>query len=116
MKNKITTLFYILIGVVTLSPFLVNAESPGTGFQSPIGFSSFGEVVAAIVGVVVQVGVVLVILAIIYSGFLFVTAQGNEEKISKAKRTFLWVIVGAIILLGANELADVVRNTANALK
>ncbi len=37
------------------------------------------------------------IIMIIVSGFLFVTAQGDPSKISTAKKSLLWAIVGIIV-------------------
>jgi hypothetical protein len=123
MKKTINKIFYTTIAVIFASPEIVMAQggavAPPSGhtptpnqFNSPIGFSSFREIIVAIVNVVVRVGSILVLLAIIYAGFLFVTAQGSEDKIKTAKKTFTYVIIGSIILLGAQQLANVVANTA----
>lgn len=118
--KKISTIFYTAVAGLmapTTSVFAQNASLPsGSGdlFSNPIGFDSFPELISSIMQVVVRIGTVVVILAVIYSGFLFVTAQGSDEKINKAKSTFLWVVIGAIILLGAEVLASVIRNTAGA--
>lgn len=85
-------------------------------FDPPIGPKTFAGIISVIVDVVIQVGTIVVIMAIIYSGFLFVTAQGNDAKLEKAKSTFFWVIIGAIVLLGANQLAGVVETTVDQFK
>ena len=57
----------------------------------------------------------MVALAIIYSGFLFVAARGNSEKLTKAKDTLLYTIIGAAILLGAWAIATMISSTVLAL-
>jgi len=52
---------------------------------------------------------------IIFSGFLMVTAGGNEEKLSKARQAFLWTVIGVAILLGAKVLSAVICGTINQL-
>lgn len=79
-------------------------------------FSSFPALIEAILKVVVTVGIPIATFFIIYAGFLFVTAAGSEEKIKSAKSTFLWAVVGAVVLLGASLLAEILQNTVNALK
>ena len=74
------------------------------------------ELVSIIVGAVVQVGVPVVALGIIYSGFLFVTARGKPEEINKAKDAFLWTVIGAMIVLGAFVVVEVIQGTINQLK
>lgn len=49
---------------------------------------------------------------IIYSGFLFVFAQGNQEKLSRAKENFLWVILGSCLILGSWMFAELLASTA----
>lgn len=62
-----------------------------------------------------QIGAIVVVVAIIYCGFLFVTAQGNEEKLSKAKTALTWTLIGAAILLGATALQLAISNTVGNL-
>ena len=64
---------------------------------------------------VVQIGSIVVILMLVYVGFLFVTARGNETKISTARSALLWTVVGALILLGAQAIAIGIQATVQAL-
>jgi len=81
-------------------------------FENPLKFKSFlGFFQAVVRGVIVPVGVVIAVLALIYSGFLFVVAQGNEEKIRKARMTFFYTVVGTILLLGAWAIVEAITGT-----
>lgn len=117
--NSITKIFYTILGSILLLPHFVNAQGGNITVDfsraNPIRANNIYQLVAAILDFVVKVGAVVVVFFIIYSGFLFVVAQGNDEKISKAKSTFMWTIIGALILLGASVLSQVVCNTANQL-
>ncbi len=73
------------------------------------------EFIGQILHAVVIIGVPIVAVAIIYCGFLFVTASGNTEKLSKAKTGFLWTVIGGAILLGAWVLANALGDTINQL-
>jgi len=57
-----------------------------------------------------------VAIAIIYSGFLFVTAQGNSEKLTKAKKALLYTIIGAALLLGSYVIATAIGKTVDEIK
>lgn len=50
------------------------------------------------------------VVFIIWSGFLFVTAGGSEEKLNKAKSTLTWTIIGLAVAVGAWTLAVAFRN------
>lgn len=64
---------------------------------------------------VLKIGIPIIALAIIYSGFLFVAARGNPEKISGAKDALLYTIIGSAILLGAWALAQLISSTVFSL-
>lgn len=53
----------------------------------------------------------IAVVMIIYAGFLFVTAQGNEAKLTLAKKTLLWSVVGLILILGTKVLATAIQAT-----
>jgi len=66
--------------------------------------------------VLLPIGGVLAVLAFIYSGFLYVVAQGNESKIDEAHRALLYTSVGTAILLGAWVIVGVIEKTVNQLR
>lgn len=108
--------WYMIVMFLTAITFLPSVsfaqQELNSGLKNPIGPSNITALVNSILNVVVTVGTVLVVLAIIYSGFLFISARGNPEKIKEAKSIFLWTIVGTIVLLGAQALSQIIVNTA----
>jgi hypothetical protein len=74
------------------------------------------QLVEGILRVVLTIGVPLVALAIVYAGFKFVAAQGRPEKLQEARRTLLYVVVGAGILLAAYVIAEAIVETVNAIR
>ena len=59
------------------------------------------EGVAQIIQVALSLLGVLLIVLILYAGFLWMTAAGSEEKISKAKKIIGAAIIGLAIILSA---------------
>lgn len=72
---------------------------------------SIPKLVETLLRIILTIGVPIIALAIIYAGFKFVTAQGNPEKLKEAKSTFVWVVVGAAILLSAYAIATGISAT-----
>ncbi|MEK7187156.1 MAG: TrbC/VirB2 family protein [Patescibacteria group bacterium] len=66
--------------------------------------------------IIFPIGGVLAILAFIYAGFKYVTAQGDTTKIKEAHQTLLYVVIGTAILLGARVISEVISGTINQLK
>lgn len=65
----------------------------------------------AIIKIIIMIATPIAILAIIYCGFLFVTAHGNAEKLTKAKSALLYTVIGVMILLGAQVIAIAIQST-----
>lgn len=131
-----STRFIVITAFVFMTffsmPLVTNAQpSTGSGSQSggtgtgargglvnPLGEgTTLPSFLLSILGIVTDIiGPVVVILMLVYVGFLFVTAQGNSTKISAAREMLLWTVVGALILLGAKVIALGIQATVNALK
>lgn len=131
--------FVIIFGLMVLFPtFLVNADGPITGHPiEPVGdgpitgrtnvqigiknplnseIDTIPKFIEAIIEIVLVVGVPIVVLAIIYVGFLFVKAQGKPEEITKAKKALLYTLIGAALLLGAFVIANAIGKTVDEIK
>jgi len=81
-------------------------------FQNPIKANSLTQLINDLFDAIIQIGYVFVVFALIFAGFKFVVARGNPEKLSEAKKIFLYTLIGGIILLGAQVIGDVICNTA----
>lgn len=82
---------------------------------NPIKAQTFTGLIKTILEGVIKIGMPVIVLAIIYSGFLFVTAQGKPAEIEKARNTLLNVLIGAAILLGSWGIAQLVTETVQSL-
>ena len=93
-----------------------NLSNPAvTTIKNPINAKTINDLIEKILEGVIKIGIPIIALAIIYSGFLFVSAQGNTEKLATAKKSFTYTLIGAAILLGAWALAQVISETVLAL-
>jgi len=57
----------------------------------------------------------VIVIMFIWSGFLFIKAQGNEEGLTSAKNTLLYTVIGAALALGAKGLSIVISSTLSHL-
>lgn len=74
-----------------------------------------GNFLQKILDFVVRIGTIVVVLMVVYVGFLFVVARGDPAKITTARQALLWTVVGALILLGAKAIAMGITATVQAL-
>ena len=118
--------FILTIAVSFLMPMMiVRADSATppvvveTTIDNPLGSGNLEDIpsfIEAIIRIILTVGVPIVTLAIIYSGFLFVEVQGNPEKLKKAKSALMVTLIGAALLLGAWVLAEAIGATVDDIK
>lgn len=113
----LVVLFLILAPMVVLkADFSPCAEGTGK-LCNPLGdITELKDLIKKILIAVVKIGIPLVVLAIIYSGFLFVTAMGNSEKLTKAKDAFIWSLIGGAVLLGSWAIAELIITTVKEIK
>ncbi|MCU0660423.1 MAG: pilin [Candidatus Pacebacteria bacterium] len=95
-----------------------NTITDADKLQNPLGgdVKTIPQFIAKILEIITKIGTPIIVIMIIYSGFLFVWARGNEEKLTKAKSTLMWTLVGAALMLGAWILAQAIVGTVNQLK
>lgn len=109
---------HIRVGVALVAaavlPALTHAQ--GVSFTNPINKGSIQEILTAVLDFLTAIGAIMAVLFTVYAGFLFVTARGSESQLQKAKQTLFWTLVGAVIVLGAFVLAEVIETTANQIK
>lgn len=75
----------------------------GTALKA--GFTTKDTSPAAVAGALVNtflslIGIIFIIL-IIYAGFKWMTAGGNEEQVTKAKSTIVNSVIGIVVVMGA---------------
>lgn len=77
-----------------------------TMLQSYLGLSNADPRSVASKLIKVALGFVgpLFFIIVLYSGFLWMISGGDDEKVSKAKRTFFGAIVGVVIMLSAYSI------------
>ncbi len=90
--------------------------SSGVALINPLKVDSVPEFLALILKAVVNLGSIILVLMLVYVGFLFVVAQGNEEKLQNAKSALLWTVVGGLVLLGAQAISLVIQATVGSLQ
>ena len=81
--------------------------------KNPLGdkINNLPSFIYMILNIVFQIGAIFSVLAIIYVGFLFVSARGDPEKLVIARRAFLYTVIGIGVLLGAVLIASVIQGT-----
>ncbi|NCO05306.1 MAG: hypothetical protein GW939_04150 [Candidatus Magasanikbacteria bacterium] len=78
------------------------------GQQSGLGSRDVREVVASVINVLLSLLGVLFVALIVYAGFLWMTANGNEDQVGRAKKTLYAAVIGLLIISSAYIIAQFV--------
>ena len=84
-------------------------------FRIPLKSPDLISLVREIIKVVRIFVVPIVVLFIIYGGFLLATAGGNPTKISTGKTTITWALIGGVIVIGAELILAVIQSTLSTI-
>ena len=78
-------------------------------FPNPLRATTFAAVLNTILNFLFMIALVAAPLAILASAFLFVTASGNPEQVSRAKKALVWTFVGLLVILLSKGIVAVVQ-------
>jgi len=129
IKNKKNILNYFVLALmlfVFVTPvFLVYAGDVGgpgqptmkIKIENPFKEDTIVGLIETIVNeILMPIGGVVAVLMIMYAGYLYVTAQGDPGKITKAHDALKWAVIGAAILLGAWVISTAISTTIDQLR
>ncbi len=79
------------------------------------GIDSIPQLISYILKLAAMIGLPIVVLFIMWAGFMYVTARGDQAKISRAHDAFLYSVIGAALVLGAAVIAAAIQGTISNL-
>ncbi len=88
----------------------------GTGNQSfeiknPLRVDSITEFLVAVIEIILIFATPIIVIYIMYAGFLFVTANGEPDQLEKARNALMFAIIGGVIILGVFLIIEIIQNT-----
>lgn len=112
---------FIIIFSILMPVVFVGAADPSVapGIDNPLGSAgpqNIPDFIVAVINIVLVIGIPILVLALIYAGFLYVKAQGNPGELETAHRTLLYTIIGGFLLLGSFVIAKAIGQTVNDIK
>lgn len=119
-KHKFAKLA-LALGILTTLAVPVASYAQVTSFsiesvggQIGLGNADLKTTILSIIRLALGLMTLIAVVLIIYGGFVWLTAAGNEENVDKAKRIISAAVIGLIIILLAWAIVIfVARTTAN---
>jgi Type IV secretion system pilin len=94
--------------------------SGDTGVKEALGGTTqtLPQIVGGLINVLISVLGIIFVVLVVYAGFLYLTASGDDKKVAKAKTLLTQAVIGLVIILAAYGIATFVidRLTDVAIK
>jgi hypothetical protein len=113
-----TTIYQKIVAFMAGAAALILSAAPAyADLYNPLDeeFSSIPTFIAGALKALVVVSLPIISLFIVVAGFMFVLARGNEAKLTKAKENLVYVVIGALLILGAWVIATMIGGTVTQL-
>lgn len=103
--------FFILAQGVIAGDYGLTETAGGAGLPT----SEVGTDIPTLIGQIVGAGLafigIIFFLLIIYGGFMWMTARGNEQQVTKAKDLIASAVIGLVIVLAAYAITYYIGTT-----
>lgn len=106
-----STLPILLLPVATsaqLSDAQTDLTSVGTAIGTDATTNELPELIGNIISVLLSVLGIIFVVLVVYAGFLYLTAAGDDAKVKKAKTMLTQAVIGLVIIVAAYAIADFV--------
>ncbi|MDA3840538.1 MAG: hypothetical protein PF572_05580 [Patescibacteria group bacterium] len=119
---KIKKIFLFLFSFSALSfykiSFAMEAQTQAfvgsTGLTTDVSDTTATDIIASIIKVFLGFLGIIFIILIIWAGYNWMTAGGNEEKVTKARTTIFRAMIGLIIIVSSYAITYFVFGALNS--
>jgi len=118
MKKLKNILMAVAMSMVLFAPLAAPVHAldlmPNQDFGDTLGIdsdASLTEIIAKLISIVLGFLGIIVVLIILYAGFMWMTAGGDTEKVGKAKSWMINGVIGLVIIAAAWAIANFVTGS-----
>ena len=90
----------------TLNPWGTDTERDQFKEATKLGNVDLKQAIGNIINIVLGFLGIITVILVLYGGFLWMTAAGNEEKVTQAKQLLMAGVIGLAIIIAAFGLAQ----------
>lgn len=84
---------FLAASIAQSAPLIVAAQ-----IKNPIGCDTIDACILLVVNYVLGLAGVLALASIVYGGFLYITAAGNQDRIEAGKNAVYYSIIGLLVI------------------
>ncbi len=110
LKRRLSVVLLSILSVFSLFVFRVSAQSFSAQFPSISIYKSLEDVVNALVSFIRPLFILTFIGMMLYAAYVWLTSQGDDTKIQKARNIIVAAIIGLSIAVFAPAISGIVAS------
>ena len=123
MKKSIILFSSLTILLFTLFPAAHSFAAKAGGLKATASAAGLGlreqqpeEIIGNLIGTTLSIIGVIFFILMVYAGFKWMTARGNEEGVKEAQKTIIAAIIGLVVVLSAYAITNFVFTSVDENK
>ncbi|OGG60054.1 hypothetical protein A3C86_03180 [Candidatus Kaiserbacteria bacterium RIFCSPHIGHO2_02_FULL_49_16] len=117
LKKLANPVFFGIVSLLAQTVIARADDKSSTFLENPLRaeYSTIPTFIAGALKAVVIIALPIIVLFFVIAGFKFISAQGNPSALDEARKNFMWVVIGALLIMGAWVLATLIASTVSKL-
>ncbi len=104
MKKILVFIFFFAI-IAAGAQSAIALEIP-----NPLGANTITELIDKIATWLLEIGLIISTIIILWAALVFMTSGGNVERVTMARKTLWYAIIGIVVLLLAKGVTSIIQN------
>ena len=110
--------FWTIIGLLSVLAVRTQAQEPtipsSIDIPNPLGrVDSVPILVANIISAILAIVGALALMMFVWGGLMWMTSQGNTERVTKGKNTLVWAVIGLLIIFASYAILSTIFGALN---
>lgn len=99
LRQSLRTAALVVFSVtLVVFPTIALAQQGAAGLINPIGCQTLGECLAWLVRAALALVAIAALGFIVYGGFLYITAGGNDDQLRQGKQAITGAVIGIVVI------------------
>jgi len=105
MKPFLISVLFFMLMIATVA---VSAQ--GVTIDNPLAAGDIPTLVNKIADWLLGIGSIIAVIMVLWSALLFMTSGGSKERVTQARKTLTYAVVGLTVLLLAKGVTLLIKN------
>ncbi len=114
MISSLSKMKFRLTAIKALPLLLIAKQVKAGGLENPIYHETIVLFFSDMLTMIIILSVPIIVVFLVYGGYTYVTARGNDTKLTKANKIFFYSILGGLFILGGFLILGIIQGTIDS--